>query len=96
MNGKAVEVLVGAAMRGEKQAFGAFRVGDAICAYEALRRAPRPRYAHTGTFFALSKERCACPECGIVQYNEQSLIFHLNDNHQCDFLTIARKLGPDA
>ena len=35
-----------------------------------------------------------CPACHDLRYGEASLLVHLNNDHEWDFLTIARKLGP--
>jgi hypothetical protein len=50
-------------------------------------------------------EIAQCPECAATRYtdggqpgvrlrNEMNLIVHLNNDHEWDFISIARKLGP--
>jgi hypothetical protein len=103
MNEKAVEVLVDAALRGVPQARGSFVSGEARCALGVLGEAmglsmvsetfyPCALSAH----YEMRFHRMRCPVCHKEQFAEDRLVAHLNDAHEWDFLTIARKLGPDA
>ena len=96
MNERAVKVLVDAAMQGLPQEFDdpMGKNGDALCAVRRLARA-LPVGVGMHEYYALTNQ--ACPMCadGPVR-EEQGLILHLNDYHRADYLTIARKLGPDA
>lgn len=105
MNERGVEVLVSAAMRGVKQIKGSLAHNDARCGHGVLREALgfdlserlrqiEPEYL-SAYGFDLSTER-VCAECGEVLANEVGYLTHLNDEHDYDFLALARKLGPDA
>lgn len=107
MNERGVEVLVAAAMRGQKQARGAYRTGDdALCAMAVLGDALIAKYGleailngHVGILDEYGFAGCyssstgfKCPECGIERCCEAHLIPHLNDGHEMDFIGIAHKL----
>jgi hypothetical protein len=103
MNERGAEVLEAAAMKGTKQIKG--RRSDGLDGYCALGILDAARTRNVRQEFGLTTPVSGCPECGAMvhpgPYNpgmpiadEDSLIAHLNNDHDWDFLTIARKLGP--
>ena len=104
MNERAREVLVKAALDGVKQVRGSYVTGTAMCALGVLAHAlcgnadvvqvgEQEFSEATGISFAISAQEC--PACGKVRSSEFALIYHLNDEHELDFLTIARKVGTE-
>jgi len=105
MNERGVEALVAAAMRGQPQGHGAYITAEGLCAFGVLAQALGwSTTAEIDRSFVLlarayeidMQQPRICPECGKETSSEGILIVHLNDSHQFDWLTIARKLGPDA
>ena len=106
MNQRAVDALVGAAMRGVPQikdkfgddAGGRCVMGVLLDSAGMLEQTGRLRaectiYDIMG-MFGLSYDAVECPECGVECHaGEDDLLMHLNDTHEWDFLSIARKLG---
>lgn len=104
MNERGVEVLVAAAMRGQKQARGGFYDEQGgMCAGAVLAEAlgltvkyrtgwVKPALEAVEEIYDLHG-RFQCPLCKESRVGVK-IIVHLNDHHQADFLTIARKLGP--
>jgi hypothetical protein len=105
MNERAVEVLVKAALGGVPQARGKYVSGRKVCALGALGfrgpgQQPNQDVLALAREFGLRTDRVACPLCDEAEFrvhgDEASIVMHMNDDHGADFLTIARKLGPDA
>lgn len=98
MNEKAVEVLVRAGLEGHPQIHGAYyREGTGRCAIGELAHAAGILHnlVILPEVYELRREQIQCPLCGDMD-DEFGLIVHLNDDHRLDFISIARKLGPDA
>lgn len=88
------EILIQAGLTGVKQIFGNFHDGSSgYCALGVLGYDNGDYLNH-----ALLDQKYGliapafCPECGILAGMEFELIAHLNDSHEFDFLTIARKM----
>ena len=104
MNRKAYDLLVAAALRGQKQAYGQYEDEDGgLCALGVLgwRRAmPASSLEEEMQFARACAQRVglyrspltACPECASTRTTETNLLIHLNDDHKFDFLTIANKM----
>ena len=95
MNEAAREKLIRAQMAGVEQVKGRLGEGKALCAIGVLLNWENWRMAHwkdLETRWGVSfSQAVPCPECG-ERRREANLIAHLNDEHEFDFLTIARKM----
>lgn len=96
MNAEAAEKLVQAALTGVRQITEGYADDDGgRCAAGVLGYRAEKFDEALDAEYALGGP-CLCPACGSELSCERALIIHLNDTHEWDFLTIARKLGPDA
>jgi hypothetical protein len=110
MNQRGRDALVAAALAGQRQIVGTMSDGHGgLCAMGVLAAAARVLDAKTGHRFAVVATlydlndaliyecaEAACRRWGPpVKMSEADLVVHLNDHHRWDFLTIARKLGPE-
>jgi hypothetical protein len=101
MNERGVEELMAAGLAGRRQITGRLHDPDTdgVCALGALGVRPEMTYEQVGKIEDLCgvsrTAKRSCPECGLISTEEQ-IIVHLNDVHRQDFISIARKLGPDA
>src|SRR5687768_11214591 len=87
MNEKGREALVQAALDGVEQLRGMYRRGNAVCAMGALHRAFNVQCdSDLYSLGVLKRGVHVCPECGVRRSREGSLITHLNDDHEFDFL----------
>ena len=103
MNKLAKDILMAAAMRGQKQTYEMYEDEEGLCALgvlgfrfnqsDAAREGLKKRFA-----LRSNVEDVACPECGrsgeerAAAAQQISLLVHLNDDHRFDFLTIANKM----
>jgi hypothetical protein len=107
MNERGLDALVQAALAGQKQIFGSMndRRGG-LCALGVLAQAAGVLDEPIGHRFSViaaaydlhGARKCPLSECSRRdpwRMSEAELIVHLNDHHRWDFLTIARKLGPE-
>jgi len=106
MNQRGADALIQAGLRGDKQVEGAFVRDGGACAVGTMMLA----LGFGGMFgiadlddavYALASEYeidllkpVTCPECHQSVGSELCRIAHMNDKHHWDFITIARKLGP--
>ena len=110
MNQEAVDVLVAAALAGRRQVYGRLSTsGGGRCALGFLCEAAGLVHEDGSVYYkpeilgryGLSPRLrvnpmgndVACLTCSGALH-EPTLITHLNDDHEWDLLTIARKLGP--
>lgn len=106
MNEQGAEVLVQAALQGRSHGRRAYRDPDtgARCAMGFLAEAAGVGVSRKhlerplNELYDLRRDLdMSCPDgCGLGFSDEECLIIHLNDEHEWDLLSIARKLGPDA
>ena len=104
MNEKAVEVLVGAALRGERQIKNTLTdYAGGMCANGFLLKS---LYGSTARMvdaywnrgeeyeahFGLTQTKCS--ECGVDMVRPRFLLAHMNNRHDLDLLALARKFGP--
>lgn len=95
MNEKAIAALVDAAMRGVRQI--RYRLNDNQGGFCAVGVISAANAQWSGMY---DKRFHGCPFCGILNdayykmpiHSEAVLIIHLNNDHEWDFLTIARKM----
>lgn len=96
MNDLARQKLIDAALRGVRQIKGRLRDSKGgMCALGALgyRTGEYEQWMELGHLYEMKEEICDCPfSCGLKFLCEGSLIVHLNDKHDLDFLGIANKL----
>lgn len=100
MNERGFDALVAAALSGQRQIRGKLSDTTGLCALGVLYDTLYPRNMRGGleaneddvvSSFELSREASKCPDCEAI-LTEASMLVHLNDVHEWDFLTIARKL----
>jgi hypothetical protein len=106
MNERAANALIEAAMKGVRQVQGVVDDGrGGRCALGVMLEAEygtpswkeqegHHRYPESFTRFGMSPDPQTCPACDRTTKNEAFLIAHLNNDHEMDFVGIARKLGP--
>ena len=98
MNEQAREALVSASLQGVRQIRGIFWNGKGgYCALGVLAKSLGLEGSRIEPWYKtehgaeLSQERLQCPACNFMGV-ESLVISHMNDDHEFDFLTIARKL----
>jgi len=101
MNQAARDALINAAMVGTPQTFGMFveeddaghiigQCGLAVLGFDD--ETESKEWVTLAELWGLSLETAFCPECNMSYPDEATLVAHLNDTHNFDFITIARKM----